>query len=181
MPQDQDSLNKPITSKIFDKLIDKLETTAELNEIIDIDSAEVFQAYPKKLKCYILEDYFSIGEFANSFREFKENICEKYNLEVTVAAYYPPGGYIDWHTNENIPWHNAICTYSETGASFFEYKNKNNVITVQDLKGWSVKYLKWEKQDPVWHRAIAEDKRITITFSSPEKENVDRFIADITR
>lgn len=181
MPHVQDSSVKSITEKRFDKLLKEFQENASLDELIQVSSQEVFQAYPKNLKCYILEDYFSIGEFSNNFREFKDSICEIYNLEVTVAAYYPPGGFIGWHTNENIPWHNAICTYSSTGSSFFEYKVKDNIIRIDDLQGWSVKYLKWGKETPVWHRAVANDQRITITFSSPDKQNIDKFITDITR
>lgn len=181
MPHVQDSLNKTITDTRFQNLIKEFQKHASFDELIQVSSQEVFQAYPKNLKCYILEDYFSIGEFSNNFREFKDGICESYDLEVTVAAYYPPSGFIDWHTNENIPWYNAICTYSSTGSSFFEYKDNDQIIRVNDLQGWSVKYLKWEKEDPVWHRAVSNDQRITVTFSSPEKDNIDKFIRDITR
>lgn len=111
-------------------------------------------------------------------RQIIQEIETDYSLDTTLAVYYPTDGFIDWHTNENFELYNAICTFSESGNSFFEYENNGSVVRVTDPVGWSVKKSKWGEEDPINHRAVANgDRRITLTFSSKVEADVDAFIS----
>lgn len=137
--------------------------------------------YPKRMKLAELMDV-SCGdiEVVGKARNLVQTIENKYNVNCQLCVYYPPDGFIDWHTNENLPTYNALCTYSHTGHSFFQYKEKDETITVPDNIGWSVKKTKWSKDEPVWHRAVSNNERITIAFSSKNENQIDALIKDIT-
>lgn len=114
-------------------------------------------------------------------RQFRYDIIDEYNLLCTLFVYYPSNnGHINWHTNENFDYYNAICTYSQSGNSFFEYKNGEETVRINDDIGWSVKKTKWSRTNTVPHRAVSNDHRITITFSSSVESEVDAFIENIT-
>jgi hypothetical protein len=114
-------------------------------------------------------------------RQFRYDIIDEYNLLCTLFVYYPSSnGHINWHTNENFEYYNAICTYSQTGNSFFEYRDGEETIRINDNIGWSVKKTKWSRTNVVPHRAVSNDHRITITFSSSIESEVDAFIENIT-
>ena len=36
-----------------------------------------------------------------------------------LSAIYPPGGYLGWHTNADVPGRNIIFTWSKTGEGLF--------------------------------------------------------------
>jgi len=85
-----------------------------------------------------------------------------------LAVYYPPGGYLGWHTNDDCVAHNLILTYSASDKSYFESRQKR----IYDTKGWSIKINEFNR-DSSWHRAIAIDHRITFAFIYDTKEKRD--------
>ena len=101
-------------------------------------------------------------------------------LFCTLASYYPNGGFIGWHTNSNFTMYNAICTFSDTGESYFEYSDNSEIIRLNDEIGWNVKKTFWSKETPVKHRAVSNCNRITLAFSSKEESIIDTFISKIT-
>jgi len=134
--------------------------------------------YPNEFSGTLLSDSDNPRPILDTVRPLINTIEETFDLMCTLAVHYPEMGFIDWHDNHNLNLHNAICTYSELGDSFFEYKDQElTVHRIQDPQGWSVKQTHWGGDVPVPHRAVANCKRITLTFSSTSKENVDSFIA----
>jgi len=105
---------------------------------------------------------------------------EQQGLYCTLASYYPAGGFIGWHTNGNSNLYNAICTFSDTGNSFFEYIEAGNTVNIPDQTGWNVKKTFWSSANPVKHRAVSNCNRITITFSSKNEGLIDKLITKIT-
>lgn len=147
------------------------------------DSDKFIGDYPKNFHLSNLVDVEgSSGLVLDTVRQFVKNIESYYDLVCTLCVYYPPEeGFIDWHTNKNANFYNAICTFSLNGDSFFEYINKDNhVIAIQDFKGWSVKKTLWGNDSVIPHRAITNTHRISITFSSKYENIVDAFIDQIT-
>lgn len=143
-----------------------------------VNTNEENDYYPETFSGSILSDSDNPKHILNIVRPLISNIEETFDLMCTLAVHYPEMGYIGWHDNQNINVHNAVCTFSELGDSFFEYKDAdNNTHRLQDPIGWSVKQTHWGGEVPVPHRAVANCKRITLTFSSKQKENVDSFIA----
>lgn len=138
-------------------------------------------SFPKNFRCVNLLNVESCDKTALFFTKlFTQTYVERHGLIITHAVYYGKHGYIDWHTNKNTPYHNAVCTYSSNGNGFFEYKSETGEdIRLMDPIGWSVKKTKWGTPE-VWHRAISNDSnRITITFSSEEENRIDAFLANL--
>ena len=142
--------------------------------------------YFNNLENYILSNIekfdHKIGEFAllNNDREIQHFIGvveSTYNLQCMLAIYYPPGGGLGWHTNEEANMHNAIVTYSTSNESFIELKDKK----VYDKANiWTVKYTYWTEDNPIPHRVVSLDHRISFAFSSSEEHRVRTFINSIS-
>lgn len=131
---------------------------------------------PRKLKLVSIMsyDYPNNEDYGKARKFIHESVPD--NCECMHACYYPPGGHIGWHTNSNFVGYNILLTYSETGDSFFEYVNNNEVIRVNDPIGWSYKIIKWGvNEEKVWHRAEANCNRITITYYSENLVNIENF------
>ena len=54
-----------------------------------------------------------------------------------LLSYYPPGGFVGWHTNFDANAYQVLFTWSETGEGFFEYydKQKDEIIKIPDVPG----------------------------------------------
>ena len=75
-----------------------------------------------------------------------------------LSAIYPPGGYVGWHTNADVPGRNLLFTWSQKGEGVLRYKNhtKGFSFDIPDHKGWNVKSFDWfshgqsEKEGYTW-------------------------------
>jgi hypothetical protein len=174
--------NTVIIDTRFDDFSNNVLANKNAITLLSFDNIETFDSFPKSINLANLTDIDSAGlNLAVIAREFVGSIEQEFDLNCTLCSYYPPGGFIDWHTNQNFNYYNAICTFSLTGESGFEYKDENNsVVTVNDLIGWSVKKTYWSNNPIVWHRAYSNDDRITCAFSSHDESKVDAFIGSIT-
>ena len=83
-----------------------------------------------------------------------------------VFLYYPPGGFVGWHTNQNNSGHQFIFTYSEKGDGYFQYydKQKQEIIVTPDSPGWRCHHHHFGKdpEEHCWHSAYTNEPRITI-------------------
>jgi hypothetical protein len=104
--------------------------------------------------------------------KFNELLGSKFNA---LMCYYPPGGYITWHTNWNVSGLNILFTYSKTGDGQFLYKDPITLETkiIQDEPGWNCKmgyYGKMKEQDQIcWHAASTNCDRLTVSYVIPDK------------
>ena len=170
--------NLPFDNEYFNNLSRIINRTSDekFNFITEVIPNR--KHYPEEMKLAVMTDIdHSPIEIVNASR----NLVEKYSIEdkifCTLACYYPKDGFIGWHDNDNFSFYNAICTYSNDGKSFFEYKNESNeTVKIYDNIGWSVKMTKWGGDRPLSHRAVSNDKRITITFSSKDKYIIEDLI-----
>lgn len=96
-------------------------------------------------------------------------------MELGVAAnalfsWYPPNGFIGWHTNWNAYSYQVIFTWSENGDGYFQYydKLKDEVVKVPDKKGWTAKtyyFAPIEEEDfHCWHSAYTNCDRLTLCY-----------------
>lgn len=181
----------PLALDLFNPYTFNTETFNEISTLIvtspddtfspvQFENLEVPVSMPSSINLVPLTDIESASiAIAIPCRELVQEIEDQYGLITTVAAYYPPEGFIGWHTNENVEMYNAICTYSHTGNSFFEYEDSNgDAVRVHDTPGWTVKVTKWGKDDPVNHRAVSNDDRITFTFSHQQSTPIEQFITE---
>lgn len=84
-----------------------------------------------------------------------------------LLHYYPPGGYIGWHTNENNSGYQFIFTWSEKGDGYFQYYDSTleRIINIPDKPGWQVRRYHFGDRDNnevLWHSAYTDCKRITM-------------------
>lgn len=124
---------------------------------------------PSSINLISLSDQDTLSNVQTSARSLMHDLTISGSSSPMLSAYYPSGGYIDWHTNSNDPGYNLICTYSSNGNSFFEYYDLEDeeVVRVNDQVGWNYKIVYFGTgSNKMWHRAVSNCDRITFTFSN---------------
>ena len=90
----------------------------------------------------------------------------------TGFFWYPPKGYMEWHTNENRPGYRFYCVYArEEAKSFFRFRcpDTGKVITSWDKKGWNFRIFKIGVDDArVWHCVHSNTDRLSFGFTVHE-------------
>ena len=83
-----------------------------------------------------------------------------------VFLYYPPGGFVGWHTNQNNSGYQFIFSWSEKGDGYFQYydKQKKEIVKLPDQAGWNARYYHFgqAEEDHCWHSAYTNVPRMTI-------------------
>ena len=110
-----------------------------------------------------------VGDFKRS-ENIRQVLKDKYNLKVDPRGqfYYPPTGYMGWHTNCGTPGERFYITWaSEDKKSFFRYYDyeKDEIITDYDDKGLTVRQFKVTEAEPYfWHCVGSECDRFSYGF-----------------
>ena len=90
------------------------------------------------------------------------------SFHIPLITYYPPKGFLGWHTNYIVPGPFILFTWSETGSGYLRYRNPytKEIETIRDLKGWDCKVGCWEPdpENEVWHSAMTECRRLSFGF-----------------
>ena len=107
-----------------------------------------------------------------------------------LLSYYPPGGFVGWHTNYDASAYQVLFTWSK-GDGYFRYLDKNTgeIVTIQDVEGWQCRHYYFGPEDEphnhCWHSAYAGDERITLAYkfcgygeNSPEDQQA-RLLRDL--
>ena len=108
--------------------------------------------------------------FINDVAKIRLMLKDKYKGEVVVSGqfYYPPTGYMGWHTNAASPCERFYITWaSEDKKSFFRYYDYENdeIITDYDDKGITVRQFNIPDRAPhLWHCVGSECDRLSIGF-----------------
>lgn len=96
-----------------------------------------------------------------------------------LLSYYPPGGFVGWHTNYDANAYQILFTWSETGDGYFRYydKQKDEIVTIQDVPGWQCRHFYFgaghEEDLHCWHSAYAGCQRITLAYKFVNGGSVD--------
>src|SRR6056300_300885 len=58
-----------------------------------------------------------------------------------LLSYYPPGGFVCWHTNYDASAYQVLFTWSD-GNGYFRYydKEQDKVVHIPDVKGWQCRH-----------------------------------------
>jgi len=100
----------------------------------------------------------------NKFIHLLQEIYPTYNIINSGLFYYPPTGYMGWHTNSEKPCKRVYIVYSD-GKSFFRYKDaQDNIVTDWDKKGVDIKEFDIPEDDKLWHCIYSEGNRVSIGF-----------------
>jgi hypothetical protein len=87
-----------------------------------------------------------------------------------LTNYYPPGGFVGWHTNWDACCYQVLFTWSRTGDGYFRYYDKENdeMITIEDKPGWQARHFYFGRKDEIkyhcWHSAYTWSERITLAY-----------------
>jgi len=102
----------------------------------------------------------------------RERICQlitgppRADLLVSGHLFYPPGGYMGWHTNSRVPGWRIYVTYAEEpGKSFFRYRDPGTgeVVTSWD-DGWDLRAFSAERKRPFWHSVYSDTNRFSFGY-----------------
>ena len=80
--------------------------------------------------------------------------------------WYPPHGYMGWHTNANIQGFRLYCSHAPvSGASYFKYQNPTTkaIVTSWDEAGWNFRCFRTDLE-PLWHCVYSETDRISFGY-----------------
>lgn len=91
----------------------------------------------------------------------------------SLTSYYPPYGYVGWHTNWNAYGYQMIITWSESGDGYFSYYDNETkgIVTHHDRTGWQARWYRFGREDEpehvCWHTAWTNCPRFTLAFKFP--------------
>jgi hypothetical protein len=138
-----------------------------------------------------------IAEFSNSqfyLPEWQKPVHEVlYGLNAhlgtkrnALMAYYPPGGYIGWHTNWNASALNILFSWSKTGDGWFKWRDPKTgkIHQMDDEPGvWTAKVGYYGRYDEpehhIWHSAYTECDRFTFSFIIPSNDLWEYMVEDL--
>jgi hypothetical protein len=87
-----------------------------------------------------------------------------------LLSYYPPGGFVGWHTNYDASAYQVLFTWSKSGNGYFRYMDNTTgeIVTIQDVAGWQCRHFYFgpenEPESHCWHSAYAGEDRITLAY-----------------
>ena len=124
---------------------------------------------------------FSDQENMTAKKEFDHNILKRKFpkcIDTPVIGYYPPTGFVGWHTNHGAHGHIVLFNWSEDGEGFFRYATGDRMNTIKDGKGWSCKvgYFGEHVEDQMWHCARTECRRFSFSYRFEKKEDWEEAI-----
>ena len=90
----------------------------------------------------------------------------KKRIVLSGDFYYPPTGFMGWHTNHNSPCDRIYINYaSEDNKSFFRYYWDGKIVTDYDNKGMNARMFTCPGEPPYfWHCVGSECDRISLGF-----------------
>ena len=128
-----------------------------------------------------------VSKYPETWTDFQQKV--KYDFASHIGAhtsallsYYPPGGYVGWHTNWDANAYQILFTWSLDGSGYFRYYNKqtDEIVTIPDVAGWQCRHYyfgaKEEPEHHCWHSAYTDCDRITLAykFVNGTKTNVEK-------
>ena len=157
VPTWKDKLNRDALLKRYNRK-DPLNTN---------DSSNIFHIRP---------DTFNLDRPLTKIGRVLEH---SYNAKVILRGtfYYPPTGYMGWHTNCATPGERFYITWaSEDKKSFFRYYDyeKDEIITDYDDKGLTVRQFKVPESEPYfWHCVGSECDRFSFGYMIDSSVTLD--------
>ena len=104
---------------------------------------------------------------------------QRLSVEDSGHFWYPPGGYMGWHTNVRTPgWRMYINYAEEPGKSFFRYRDPETgqIVTSWDEE-WNFRLFRIDRGKPFWHAVYSETNRFSLGYKIamiPRRSLTDR-------
>jgi hypothetical protein len=111
-------------------------------------------------------------KFGNSDK-FSKDILGFFNKDgldffCTGHFWYPPGGWMGWHSNSHNPRGRIYISWAEEGGkSFFRYQDRKTgeIITQWEKKGWQINRFTIPTDDIFWHCVGSYTNRVSFGLS----------------
>lgn len=87
-------------------------------------------------------------------------------VENTGHFWYPPGGYMGWHTNLRTPgWRCYLSRADVPGRSFFRYREPRDgrIVTAWD-RGLDIRLFPIDPAAPLWHAVYSDTHRFSLGY-----------------
>ena len=128
------------------------------------------------------EEYMShtvaamVAHHPEKFTAWRTKVKRDFAVELgamhsALLNYYPPRGFVGWHTNWNANAYQVLFTWSKDGDGYFKYRDSRTgkIVTIQDKPGWQCRhYYFGHKDEPeeyhCWHAAYAGCDRLTLAY-----------------
>lgn len=92
---------------------------------------------------------------------------QAFDIRCSGNFWYPPGGYVGWHTDRAMPgWRLYISHAEEANKSFFRYLDPDHdrVVTSAD-NGWDYRLFRVSPAKPFWHAVYSQTNRFSLGFN----------------
>jgi hypothetical protein len=128
--------------------------------------------------CWDMGDtnFIQLNPFLN-YHKVAHNVIKDYlKIEGYVhdhpsgCHWFPPSGWMGWHTNADIFGYRMYCVYAaEDNKSFIRIRDPKTkeIITSWDKKGWNFRMFLCDTDDPdnyAWHCIYSDTNRISVGF-----------------
>jgi hypothetical protein len=103
---------------------------------------------------------------------------QRRGVETRVSGHflYPPGSFMGWHTNSEVPgWRLYVNHAEEPGRSFLRYRDPATgaVVTSWDQE-WSFRLFRVETQRPFWHAVYSDTCRYSLGYRVQQDPSLPR-------
>ena len=151
----------------------KLVGLVENNDWDSFTSPEFLQRIRSDIPISPFNYYVDFGgHVANKFQHILREIYPDYDIADSGYYYYPPTGYMSWHTNSNAPGKRVYITYSN-GNSSFRYLDSDNKVQEDPDNVDAPTFREFdipEEPNRMWHCVRSEDgDRISFGFRLTKK------------
>ena len=186
-------IRNPLNEVEVEKIVKHLKPTCEhiksfamwdndsKKNIVETPEWEKHISYDKFLELISKKPILDTNESKNLFNgneagmqkyidKIRDVLKTKYQVKVDKrgAFYYPPTGFMGWHTNCGTPGERFYITWaSEDKKSFFRYYDdeKDEIITDYDDKGLTIRQFTIPTGKPYfWHCVGSECDRFSLGF-----------------
>ena len=168
---DESSSNEIL--QIFEKYIQQIKDSSNIKNIPNWEDylskdylmLLIDKEVPKNINSNLSR--LNIESLLPSIKKVVQEVYPDNFLWCSGYFYYPPTGYMGWHTNHDDPAVRLYINYaSEDNKSFFRYYHNGKIITDYDRKGINIRKFKCPDKKPYfWHCVGSECDRISIGFT----------------
>ena len=168
---DESSSNEIL--QIFEKYIQQIKDSSNIKNIPNWEDylsedylrLLIDKEVPKNINSNLSR--LNIESLLPSIKKVVQKVYPDNFLWCSGYFYYPPTGYMGWHTNHDDPAVRLYINYaSEDNKSFFRYYHNGKIVTDYDRKGLNIRKFKCPDKRPYfWHCVGSECDRISIGFT----------------
>ena len=149
-------------NKFFAETLENRSNYINIKKKVEDERSSTFQDIQSIVMESLAKHLNKNGRTANTF-ENPEIRCH-----LSGAFVYPPGSFVNWHTNNDAPGHRLYMAHAdEIGKSFFRYLDADTgeIITDFDKPGWNFRHFIVDPRKPFWHCVYSDTTRFSLGYN----------------